>query len=81
MQLTHGVLQDEAQSAVSGVLEQDILHDIPRILLVLLVASSYATFDDTDADDLVSIVHQFVQQPLQGIVGVGMLVHSHHEGP
>jgi hypothetical protein len=60
VQLADGVLQDEAQSAVSDILEQDILHDVPRVFLVLLVASSYAAFDDADADDLVSIVHEFV---------------------
>ena len=79
MQLANSVLEDEADSSIGSILGQNIAHDILRILLILLVVETSVLFDYSDADNLVAVVYQLIQQPLDSIVRVGVLVDSNHE--
>lgn len=79
MQLSNSIFENEAQGARFLVLSHDALKDVLGIVLILLVAQSCFFLDDANTYDFVSIVHEFSQQPLEGIVGVCVLVNSNHE--
>lgn len=80
VKLAHSILQREAQSAVSLILGDDALHDLLRLVDVLLVAEPSLSLEDAHTNDLIAIIDEFSKKPLQCIIGVGILIDTDHEG-
>lgn len=81
VQLAAGVLQHHADGPVGAIALENRVHDVLSLVLVCLVGvvGSQLLFNHAHAHDLVSIVDQLVEQPLQRIIGIGVLVHADHE--
>lgn len=76
MQLASCVLENHADGAVGAILLDDRVHEL---LGVVLIRAFGVFFDDAHTHDLVPIVDQLIEKPLQGVVGVCVLVYSDHE--
>lgn len=80
MELADGIFESEAQRTVSAILGDDVAHGSFGILLVVFrIVRPNVSLEHAHADDLVAVVNQLVEQPLQRIIGVSMLVHADHE--
>lgn len=80
MQLAAGVFKHDADGAIGAVLLENGIHHGLGVVLVRGADAAHVLVDDAHADNLVAVVDQLVEQPLQRIVGVGVLVDADHEG-
>lgn len=79
VQLADGIFKYNADGTIGTVPGCNSLHDISCIFLIFLGRITNLLFDDTDGNDFVSVIDQFVEKPLKGVVGVAVLIHSNHK--
>jgi len=81
VQLADGVFEHETDGMVFGVFDLDGLHQGLCVVLVGFVGQADLRLYDTHADDLVAIVDQLVEEPLEGVIRIGIVVYANHESP
>jgi hypothetical protein len=81
VQLANGVFKDDIDGPVIAITVKNTSHDPLSSFSIFPIRVTQVLLNYAHTNNFVTVVDKLVQQPLQSIIGVGMLVNSNHKAP